>query len=173
VDAAGRPATGFFTKRTAEAWLREVLEQARAGTLPGMVRTNATVADACVELLRHSAEERGCSPGTMRGRRSEVRAHFLSAFGDRPLEDVTAREIERWRSALPERLSVRTKSKLLTSLAGVFKRAKKVWGLPVNPVLEVEPLRERPRVDFEVYSLRRRCWRWCASRRPSRTRRST
>jgi hypothetical protein len=31
----GRPATGYFTKRTAEDWLREVLGQARAGTLPG------------------------------------------------------------------------------------------------------------------------------------------
>lgn len=148
----GRPASGFFTKRTAEDWLRELLDQVRAGTLPGMVRTNATVADACAEWLRYSAEERGCSPGTMRGRRAEVRAHFLPAFGDRPLEDVTAGEIERWRSGLPDRLSVRTKNKLLTSLGGIFKRAKKVWGLPVNPVLEVEHLRERPRVDFEVYS---------------------
>ena len=31
----GRPAAGFFTKRTAEAWLRDVQDQARAGTLPG------------------------------------------------------------------------------------------------------------------------------------------
>jgi integrase len=131
----GRPAAGFFTKRTAEAWLADVLDQARAGTLPGMVRTNATVADACAEWLRYSAEERGCSPGTMRGRRSSVRVHFVPALGSRA-----------------ERLSVRSKNKLLTELHGVFKRAKKVWGLPSNPVEEVEPLRERPRVDFEVYS---------------------
>jgi hypothetical protein len=43
----GRPGASFFTKRTAEAWLRDVQDQARAGTLPEMVRTNATVADAC------------------------------------------------------------------------------------------------------------------------------
>jgi integrase len=148
----GRPAAGFFTKRTAEAWLRDILDQARAGTLPGMVRTNATVADACAEWLRYSEEERGCSPGTMRGRRSSVRAHFNPAFGDRSLEDVTARDVERWRSSLPATLAVRSKNKLLTELHGVFKRAKKVWGLPGNPVEEVELLRERPRVDFEVYS---------------------
>src|SRR5215204_222306 len=35
----GRPRAGFYTKRGAEAWLREVIEQARAGVLPGMVRT--------------------------------------------------------------------------------------------------------------------------------------
>ncbi|HEY1508535.1 MAG TPA: hypothetical protein VGF93_06010, partial [Solirubrobacteraceae bacterium] len=40
----GRPPAGYFTKRRAEAWLREVLDQARRGTLPGMVRTGATFA---------------------------------------------------------------------------------------------------------------------------------
>ena len=31
----GRPAAGYFTKRLAEDWLREVLDEARRGTLPG------------------------------------------------------------------------------------------------------------------------------------------
>ena len=53
----GRPGAGYLTKRTAEAWLRDVLDQARAGTLPGMVRTDATIADACEEWL---ALELGC-----------------------------------------------------------------------------------------------------------------
>ena len=43
----GRPTAGHFTKRTAEAWLRKTLVEAAAGTLPGIVRTGATVADAC------------------------------------------------------------------------------------------------------------------------------
>ena len=42
----GRPAGGNFTKRQAEARLREVLDEARRGTLPGMVRAGATFADA-------------------------------------------------------------------------------------------------------------------------------
>src|SRR5664279_261439 len=40
----GRPAAGHVTKRLAEDWLRELLEEARRGTLPGMVRTGA---DGC------------------------------------------------------------------------------------------------------------------------------
>ena len=32
----GRPPRGFYTRRTAQDWLDAVLEQARAGTLPGM-----------------------------------------------------------------------------------------------------------------------------------------
>ncbi|MDQ6822488.1 MAG: hypothetical protein M3076_19500 [Actinomycetota bacterium] len=31
----GRPPVGWFTKPTAEAWLRDVLDEARRGTLPG------------------------------------------------------------------------------------------------------------------------------------------
>jgi hypothetical protein len=88
----------------------------------------------------------------MRGRRSSVRVYFVPRLGDRAIEDVSTRDIERWRSALPDTLSVRSKNKLLTELHGVFKRAKRVWDLPSNPVEEVEQLRERPAVDFEVYT---------------------
>src|ERR1700759_1075381 len=49
----GRPRAGYFTKRGAEAWLRDVLDQARAGVLPGMVRTGVTFADAAGEYLRY------------------------------------------------------------------------------------------------------------------------
>jgi hypothetical protein len=45
----GRPAAGYFTKRTAGAWLGEILDQARRGTLRGAVRTGATLADAAAE----------------------------------------------------------------------------------------------------------------------------
>lgn len=48
----GRPAAGYFTRRTAEEWLRVVLDEARRGTLPGIVRTGATFADAAAEWLR-------------------------------------------------------------------------------------------------------------------------
>jgi len=49
LDGAGSPAAGYFTKRTAEAWLGDVLDQARRGTLPGVVRTGARFADAAAE----------------------------------------------------------------------------------------------------------------------------
>ena len=38
----GRPPEGSFTKRTAKAWLRDVLDQAERGVLPGMVQTGRT-----------------------------------------------------------------------------------------------------------------------------------
>jgi hypothetical protein len=56
--ARGRPAAGYFTKRLAQAWLDETLARARRGTLPGMVRTGATVADATAEWLRYVEHDR-------------------------------------------------------------------------------------------------------------------
>jgi hypothetical protein len=57
----GRPPAGFFTKRTAEAWLRDVLDRARRGTLPGLVRT-----------ARHSPTRR--SSTCAMGRTTELQA---------------------------------------------------------------------------------------------------
>src|SRR5215207_10038665 len=54
----GRPPAGYFTRRTAEEWLRRTLAEAASGTLPGMVRTGVTVADACGEYLRYIKEDR-------------------------------------------------------------------------------------------------------------------
>jgi hypothetical protein len=83
----GRPPSGYFTKRTAEAWLRDVLDQACRGTLPGLVRTGATFADAAVEYLRYAEHDRGCKPSTLRNYRSTIRAHLLPAFGSMRVEE--------------------------------------------------------------------------------------
>jgi len=80
----GRPPAGYFTKRLAEAWLRAVLDEARRGTLPGMVRTGATFADAAAEWLRYVEHDRGRKPSTVAGYRSIVRFQLLPVFGEMP-----------------------------------------------------------------------------------------
>ncbi len=85
----GRPAAGYFTKRLAEDWLRATLDEARRGTLPGMVRTGATFADAAAEYLRYIEHDRGRKPSTLRGYRSAIQAHLLPAFGAMAVEAVT------------------------------------------------------------------------------------
>jgi integrase len=57
----GRPPAGYYTKRLAEDWLRETLDAARRGTLPGMVRTGASFVDAAIEYLRYVEHDRGAS----------------------------------------------------------------------------------------------------------------
>ena len=59
-----------------------MLDEARRGTLPGMVRTGATFADAAAEFLRYAEHDRGCKPSTLRDYRSNLEAHLLPAFGD-------------------------------------------------------------------------------------------
>jgi integrase len=146
----GRPAAGYLTKRSAEAWLHDVLEQARAGTLPGLRRSNATVADAAAEWLRYVIADRAIKPSTQKEYRSMLNAHILPAFGDRPLEAVTARDIERWRAGLT--VCPRTKNKLVTVLHGIYRRAQRVWDLNVNPAVHVERLREPRSLDIDVFT---------------------
>lgn len=153
----GRPPAGYFTRRTAEAWLRDTLDAARRRALPGQVATGATFADAAAEWLRYVEHDRDCKPSTLRDYRNVVDARLVPAFGAMRLEDITADLVERWRAALgAERkkpLSNRTRNKSLTILGAVMERASKVYGLPANPVREVEKLRERyDATRFAFYS---------------------
>ena len=116
----GRAPDGYFTKRTAQARLREELADAQRGVLPGLVRTGATVAEAVEEWLRYVEHERGVRATTIREYRSSARTHLLPAFGDRKLEAVTPQAVEAWKAQLltEGRLSRRTINKLLTNLNG-------------------------------------------------------
>ena len=91
----GRPPAGYFTKRTADAWLRRTLAEAAAGTLPGMVRTGATVADACAEYLRYIEQDRQRKPSTLRDYDSIFRNHVLPHLGPILLENLTSDRVER------------------------------------------------------------------------------
>jgi len=149
----GRPPDGHLTRRTAEAKLQQILVDARRGTLPGMIKTGATVSDACDEWLRHAEHERGVKPSTLKEYRSVVEAHLRPTFGARRVEDVTTREVEAWRATRigEQRLSRRTISKHITILHGVFERARRVHGLQANPA-DVERHPDRYSGSFDFYS---------------------
>ncbi|HET9719262.1 MAG TPA: site-specific integrase [Solirubrobacteraceae bacterium] len=146
----GRPPAGYFTKRLAEEWLRDVLHEARRGTLAAQVRTGATFADAAAEYLRYVEQDRGRKPSTVRGYRSALQAHLLPAFGDLPVEAVTIEVIERWLSGFTG--SVRSRNKLLIQLHGILRRAKKVYGLRENAAAEVEKFPQRTSGEIDVFS---------------------
>jgi integrase len=145
-----RPPAGYVTKRIAEAWLRDVLDQARRGTLAGMVRTGATFEDACAEFMRYVEQDRGRKPWTLRGYRSMIDAHLLPEFGKLPVEDLTTAQIEQWIATVPG--SVRTRNKLLILLHGIMRRARKVYGLPFNPVADVEKYPQGRPGEVQVFS---------------------
>jgi integrase len=122
-----------------------------------MVRTGATFADAAAEFLRYAEQDRALKPSTLRGYRSIVDAYLLPAFGERPVEQIAAGEIEEWRAGLErgrsgKELSNATRNRLLVLLHGIFRRACKVYGLPFNPVGSVERQRVRSSGGIDVFS---------------------
>ena len=145
----GRPAPGFFTKRTAEDWLRAMLAELDDRAARG-VEWDVLFAAAASEWLRYVAEDRAVKPTTLRDYRSGLECHLLPAFAERRLVDITATELERWRSTLS--LSPRTKNKLMIAVGGIYRRAGRVYGINVNPAAQVERLRERRQPDIEVFS---------------------
>lgn len=146
----GRPPAGYFTKRLAEGALRDTLHEARRGTLPGLVRTGATFADAAAEYLRYIEHDRGRKPSTVRGYRSAIQAHLLPAFGSMAIEDVRTEAIESWLARFEG--SARSRNKLLIQLHGILERARKVYRLPGNAARDVEKFQLRPRGDIQVFS---------------------
>jgi integrase len=145
----GRPPAGYFTKRTADAWLQDILVQAQRGTLPGMRSGNATFAEAAEEWMRFIEQDRERKPSTIRDYRSVLKAHLLPVFGERQLESITVDEIEAWRRSLTG-LSNRSKNKLLIQLHGIFRRAQRMYGLDANPLARVEKHPLRSSGDIEV-----------------------
>jgi len=89
VTGRGRPAAGYVTKRLAADWLRGVMEEARRGTLPGMVRTGATFADAAAEWLRYIEHDRMRKPSTVSTYQSLLGSQILPTFADLPIESIT------------------------------------------------------------------------------------
>ena len=147
----GRPPTGYYTRRTAEAWLRDVLDEVRRGTLHGMSRSGATFADAAAEWLRFVEQDRERKPSTLRDYRAAVQSRLLPAFGPIAIEQITTERVEQWRASLSE-LSNRSKNKLLIILHGIFRRAQTVFGLAVNPLARVEKHPQKRSGDVEVFS---------------------
>jgi integrase len=154
----GRPPAGYFTKRTAEDWLREYLDDARRGMGPGFVSTGVSFAEAAEQYLRYAEQDRGCKPSTIRGYRSQLNAQILPTFGSMRIEDITEQEIERWRAGMSGAttarpvLSNKTKNHQLVLMHAIFRRACKLYGLPRNPLVNVDRYRVRASGDIEVFS---------------------
>jgi integrase len=130
----GRPPRGFYTRRTAEAWLQDILGQARLGTLPGMVRTGQTFALVVEEYLDYLARDRQRKPSTLRDARSVLRYHLLPTFGPQQVEDISVDDAEQWARQLraKPRLANATKTKIIVIFHGVMERARRSWVVDGN-----------------------------------------
>jgi integrase len=162
----GRPAEGHFTKRLAEDWLHDRLEEVRreaavSDVVPGCAApaasTSVTFAEAAAEYLCFAEQDRGCKPSTIRGYRNAIKIHLLAVFAEMKLEDITVQEIEQWRAGMSSvrvqrDLSNKTKNTLLVLMHAIFRHAVKLYGLPANPVANVDRFRVRSSGDIQVFS---------------------
>jgi integrase len=152
------------------------LDEARRGTLPGMVGTGATFADAAAEYLRYIGEDRNRKASTVRDYRSIIDTHLLPVFGEMRIEDIGVAAVEAFQAQLARRvhhgrtITPRTRTKVLNVLHGVFARARKVWGLPLNPAAELERYSARNSGDIEVFSPAtvRSAWHYANDEAPPR-----
>jgi integrase len=144
----GRPPAGHYTKKLAEEALREILTDAQRGTLAGLDKSGVTFADAAAEFVRYASEVRQVDDVTVRDYRGVIDGYLLDAFGSEALESITPDMIDSYKEDLiaERRLSNRTIVRHLTVLHGIFKRAKRVWGLQSNPA--AAELVERPKVTY-------------------------
>ena len=127
----GRPPAGYFTKRMAEDWLRDLLDAARRGTLPGHGPDRGDVRrrGGGVSALRRARPRSEAVDAS--GLPIRDPAHLLPAFGSMAVEDVTTEAIERWVAGL-QRLVRDIGTSCLIQLHGILRRARKVYGLVGN-----------------------------------------
>lgn len=180
VDDAGRPlwrkrrgrvADGFFDERRAHAAAPAAVEkwrkrQAAREHTPDP-RESVTVRQLAHEWLDWLRDVKSASPSTLRDYRSMLAepgtphkrgkgvtvGRVMSTFGDRPVAEVTVREISEWLKELDgEGLSPRNVNKHRQVLRSIFGFAGRsdTYALTANPVDPTDKRREAPpgRLDF-------------------------
>lgn len=147
---------GYFTKQSAERWLRDYLREVERGERVEQQATGATWEDACREWLRWTEHDRRRKRSTVRDYQLTIEANLIGDLGaDRKLETIQPKHLDAYRDALlaEGRLSARTINKRLTIIHGVFGRAVKVWDLWANPAAGIEKVPERRSGDLDVLRL--------------------
>lgn len=151
-----RPPAGYYTRKTAEEALQDLLAEARRGTLADSGRRSGkTFEDACAEWLRYVEHDRQRAPSTLRDYRNVVNGVLLPEFGKAtPLEQITTERIDDWRERLLDdgELARRTIQKNLVLLYGILKRAKRRKWISSNPAEDVERVSVKRSGDFNVLS---------------------
>jgi hypothetical protein len=95
-----------------------VLDEARRGTLPGLVKTDVTFRDTAEEWLRYVEHARGRKPSTIVGYRAMLRSQLLPHFGELPIESITTPMVEEWIAGVDRLPATRTKALVL--MHGIF-----------------------------------------------------
>lgn len=105
----GRAPAGYYTRKSAQAALREIVADAQRGRLPGQIRTGATFGDAVDEWLRYVEHDRQRAQSTLGDYRSVAMHALLPEFGaDTRLEAITVERIDDYRARVQREGGCRT-----------------------------------------------------------------
>jgi integrase len=169
-----RPAAGYFTAKMADVELAELLSGLRRGEIPDPgVRSGKTFGDAIAELLRYSEDDRGLEETTLSDYRRVARGALVEEFGeDTPLDKIDEARIDSYRARMlagqvvakrggrtvSERedgkpISRRSAQKRMVLLGMIFKRAKRLKWIPVDPTADVEPVSLKSSGDYNVLTV--------------------
>jgi integrase len=166
----GRPPKDHYTRRMAEdalaAYLVDERRKVGIGAYGGGEAGSVTFREAAAEYLRFVEHVRRRDRVTRRDYEGVVHGYLLNAerlaelrapeLSDMRLAAITPDHVDAYKEALilEGRLSPRTVVRHLTVLHGIFKRAKRVWGLATNPASA--DLVERPALvytgEFDTYT---------------------
>jgi integrase len=151
----GRPPDGYFTRKLAEATLRELLVNAAHGEIPDEAprrRRGPTFAEACDAWLTQRRSEKGVKPSTMRDYRNFAEAAKRTLGGETPLEAVDEDTMAAYKARRLGSVSRRTVQKEMVMLHGIFEVARKPprrW-IGENPCADIPKITVKASGDFNV-----------------------
>lgn len=143
------PVVDWPRKRAQDA-LRDFLTD--LGRVPGRGDDSITFAYAAEAWLDYVEHDRDRARSTVRGYRSTLDRHLIPRFGERPLSEITAKEIEALRRELLDTRSRRTAQKVLIELHGIFRFAVRQDWTTSNPTEHVERVPIARPTEFAVLS---------------------
>ena len=154
----GRPPAGYFTERMAEEALDEKMVDLRRGEIPEQgVVDGKTFGDAVEEWLRYCRDDRGLEESTLGSYRTAARGPLTEELGgDTPLAKIDQDRIERYRTKMlaeDSTLSRRSAQKYLVNLGSIFKRARRLKWIAIDPTADVEPINLKRSGDFNVLTV--------------------
>ncbi len=166
-----RPPAGHYTRKLAEAELASLLTDLRRGDVPDPgARSGKTFADAAAEWLRYCEEDRDLEQTTLADYGRTAKALEEEFGAETALETIDGDLVEGYRSRMlagevlnrrrvvdggedSKPIGRRTAQKRMVLLGGIFRRAKRLKWIPVDPTADVEAISLKVSGDFNVLSV--------------------
>ena len=149
----GRPPQSYFTERSAEMALEEILVDAEREEIPTHENQDGpSFGDAVEAWLAHREVEKGLKTSTLRDYRNTTASKFIPRIGEEvPVCDVSEEMLANYKAERLEEVSRRTVQKEMVMLHGIFEvaRRSKRW-ISHNPAAELDRVRLIPSGDFNV-----------------------